>query len=132
VRVRAGKFLAGLLEPVGRRNGWQLAEAVGERGPNGMQRLLRTARWDADAVRDDLRAYEVEHLGGVCWRYWRCCPQSSVSTDDTGRAGGGNAKPRSAAATTNAASGLKVPLEYCQIPPAPSHRPKGSNRPSRH
>jgi SRSO17 transposase len=28
-----------------------------------VQRLLRTARWDAEAVRDDLRAYVVEHLG---------------------------------------------------------------------
>jgi SRSO17 transposase len=63
VRTRAGKFLAGLLEPVERRNGWQLAEALGERSPDGVQRLLRTARWDADAVRDDLRAYVIEHLG---------------------------------------------------------------------
>lgn len=28
-----------------------------------MQRLLRYARWDADAVRDGLRAYAAEHLG---------------------------------------------------------------------
>ncbi len=28
-----------------------------------MQRLLRYARWDADAVRDDIRAYAAEHLG---------------------------------------------------------------------
>lgn len=28
-----------------------------------MRRLLRYARWDADAVRDDLRAYAVEPLG---------------------------------------------------------------------
>jgi SRSO17 transposase len=63
VRARAGKFLAGLLEPLERHNGWQLAEALGERSPDGMQRLLRTARWDAGAVRDDLRAYVVEHLG---------------------------------------------------------------------
>jgi SRSO17 transposase len=63
VRARAGKFLAGLLDPVERRNGWQLAEQLGERSPDGVQRLLRTARWDADAVRDDLRAYVVEHLG---------------------------------------------------------------------
>jgi hypothetical protein len=28
-----------------------------------MQRLLRYARWDADAVRNDLRAYTAEHLG---------------------------------------------------------------------
>jgi SRSO17 transposase len=63
VRTRAGRYLAGLLAPVERRNGWQLAEALGERSPDGVQRLLRTARWDADAVRDDLRAYVVEHLG---------------------------------------------------------------------
>ena len=63
VRARAGRFLAGLLEPVERRNGWQLAEQLGERSPDGVQRLLRTARWDAEAVRDDLRSYVVEQLG---------------------------------------------------------------------
>ena len=63
VRERAGRFLSGLLGPVERRNGWQLAEQTGETAPDGVQRLLRTARWDADAVRDDLRAYVVEHLG---------------------------------------------------------------------
>src|SRR5215212_4427706 len=63
VRARAGKFLTGLLDPLERRNGWQLAEALGEHSPDGVQRLLRTARWDAEAVRDDLRAYVVEHLG---------------------------------------------------------------------
>lgn len=63
VRSRAGRYLAGLLGPVERRNGWQLAEQLGERSPDGVQRLLRTARWDAEAVRDDLRAYVVEHLG---------------------------------------------------------------------
>jgi SRSO17 transposase len=63
VRARAGRVLAGVLEPLERRNGWQLAEAVGERTPDGVQRLLRTARWDADDARDDLRAYVVAHLG---------------------------------------------------------------------
>lgn len=63
VRDRAGRFLAGLLAPLDRRNGWQVAEALGERSPDGVQRLLRTARWDAEAVRDDLRDYVVEHLG---------------------------------------------------------------------
>ena len=46
-----------------RKNGWQLAEAVGEAGPQGVQRLLNAATWDAEGVRDDLRAYVVEHLG---------------------------------------------------------------------
>ncbi len=63
VRERARRYLAGLLGPVERRNSWQLAEHLGERHPRGVQRLLDAARWDADAVRDDVRAYVVEHLG---------------------------------------------------------------------
>jgi SRSO17 transposase len=53
-RVRA--YLEGLLSPVERKNGWQLAERAGEARPYGMQRLLAGAKWDAEAVRDDLRA----------------------------------------------------------------------------
>jgi SRSO17 transposase len=75
VRARAGRFLAGLLDPVERRNGWQLAEHVGERNPDGVQRLLRPARWEAEAVRDDLRAYVVEHLGD---------PTAVLVIDETG------------------------------------------------
>ena len=63
VRRRVGGFLRGLLGPVERKNGWQLAEQAGDSTPDGMQRLLNHARWDADAVRDDVRAYVVEHLG---------------------------------------------------------------------
>jgi SRSO17 transposase len=62
-RSRARRFLEGLLAPVERKNGWQLAEALGERGPRGIQRLLSEADWDQDAVRDDLRAYVLAHLG---------------------------------------------------------------------
>jgi SRSO17 transposase len=63
VRRRVVGFLRGLLGDVDRKNGWQLAEQAGETTPDGMQRLLTTARWDADAVRDDVRAYVVEQLG---------------------------------------------------------------------
>jgi SRSO17 transposase len=62
-RRRALAYLRGLLAPLGRKNGWQLAEAAGDRTPDGMQDFLSRMRWDADAVRDDLRAYVVEHLG---------------------------------------------------------------------
>jgi SRSO17 transposase len=62
-RTRAARFLQGLLAPVERKNGWQLAERVGEQGPHGVQRLLGEADWDEEAVRDDLRAYVAEHLG---------------------------------------------------------------------
>lgn len=75
VRHRAGRYLAGLLEPIERRNGWQLAEVLGEATPDGVQRLLRTARWDAEAVRDDLRSYVVEHLGD---------PAAVLVIDETG------------------------------------------------
>jgi hypothetical protein len=57
------RYLAGLLARVERKDGWQVAEAIGERGPQGVQRLLNAAVWDAEAVRDDLRAYVLEHLG---------------------------------------------------------------------
>src|SRR3954451_18450504 len=56
-RRRALAYLRGLLAPVERKNGWQLAEAAGDRAPDGMQDFLGRMRWDADAVRDDLRAY---------------------------------------------------------------------------
>lgn len=64
-RERAKRYLAGLLGRAERKNGWQLAEALGEGGPQGVQRLLNAAVWDADDVRDDLRGYVVEHLGDM-------------------------------------------------------------------
>jgi hypothetical protein len=51
-RERARRYLLGLLGRVERKNGWQLAEAIGERDPQGAQRLLDAAKWDADAVRE--------------------------------------------------------------------------------
>ncbi len=63
VRERLRRYLFGLLDRVERKNGWQLAEAIGDTDPQGVQRLLRVARWDADAVRDDLREYVLAHLG---------------------------------------------------------------------
>jgi DDE superfamily endonuclease len=62
-RQRVLAYLRGLLGNVGRKNGWQLTEHAGEATPDGMQRLLATATWDPDLVRDDLGAYVVEHLG---------------------------------------------------------------------
>ena len=63
VRKRAQRFLEGLLAPVERKNGWQLAEQLGEHGPRGVQRLLGEADWDEEAVRDDLCRYVIDHVG---------------------------------------------------------------------
>jgi SRSO17 transposase len=74
-RRRALAYLQGLLGQVQRKNGWQLAEHAGEATPDGMQRLLATARWDPDQLRDDLRAFVVEHLGD---------PGAVLVVDETG------------------------------------------------
>src|SRR5438270_266328 len=62
-RRRALAYLQGILSSTERKNGWQLAEHAREATPYGMQRLLSSAVWDADLVREDLRAYVLEQLG---------------------------------------------------------------------
>jgi SRSO17 transposase len=62
-RGRALSYLQGILSETSRKNGWQLAEHAREATPYGMQRLLSQAVWDADLVRDELRAYALERLG---------------------------------------------------------------------
>jgi len=56
-------YVRGLLSDAKRKNGWQLAEQAGYRQPRAIQRVLDRSGWDADAVRDDLRAFVVEALG---------------------------------------------------------------------
>src|ERR671931_305982 len=59
----AGEYVHGLLGPVERKNGWQLAEHAGHRHPRTIQRVLDRSAWDADAVRDDLRVQVIAELG---------------------------------------------------------------------
>ncbi|MER7211449.1 transposase [Streptosporangium sp. NPDC000239] len=63
VRLRARSCLQGLLSGLQRTTGWSLAEHAGEATPDGIQRLFSTAKWDVDAVRDDIRTYVIDHLG---------------------------------------------------------------------
>jgi SRSO17 transposase len=63
VRTRVGRYLQGLLASVERKNGWQMAEELGEANAHGVQRLLEEADWDEEAVRDELRTYVIEQLG---------------------------------------------------------------------
>jgi SRSO17 transposase len=74
-RRTARLFLLGLLSGVERKNCWSLAEQAGLTDPQPMQRLLREAVWDADAVRDDVRDLVVEHLG---------TPGAVLVVDETG------------------------------------------------
>src|SRR6266700_1476687 len=55
-RQRALAYLKGIIGSIERKNGWQLAEHAGEARPDGMHRLLNSAVWDENLVRDDRRA----------------------------------------------------------------------------
>lgn len=61
-RRRSHADLRALLSSCERKNGWQRAELLGETTPDGVQRLLNAADWDADLVRDDLPRYVSQHL----------------------------------------------------------------------
>ena len=74
-RRRARLYLLGLLSGAERKNSWTIAEQAGDLSPDGMQRLLNFYRWDADAVRDDLRGYVLDHLAD---------PAGVVVADETG------------------------------------------------
>jgi SRSO17 transposase len=57
-------YVRGLLAPLERRNGWTIAEHAGRRSPNAVQEMLYSPCWDPDRVRDDVRDYVIEALGG--------------------------------------------------------------------
>src|SRR5215213_7374643 len=101
-RRRPLAYLRGLLAPLERKNGWQLAEAAGDPTPDGVQDFLSRMRWDAEAVRDDLRAYVVEHLGD---------PEAVLVLDETGflKKGGRSA------GVQRQYSGTAGRIENCQI-----------------
>ena len=101
-RRRALAYLRGLLSPVEGKNGWQLAEQVGDATPDGVQRLLYNYRWDADLVRDDLKGYVVEHLG---------CSDGVVVVDETGFL----KKGEKSAGVQRQYSGTAGRIENCQI-----------------
>src|SRR3954449_10765176 len=101
-RRRLLAYLRGLLAPLGRKNGWQLAEAAGDRTPDGMRDFLSRMRWDAEAVRDDLRAYVVEHLGD---------PEAVLVLDETGFV----KKGARSAGVQRQYSGTAGRIENCQI-----------------
>src|SRR5437763_14688677 len=64
-RGQAGRYLEGLLGPVERKSGWQLAEAIGDARPWRTQRVLSHVLWDEEAARDLCREHVVERLGAA-------------------------------------------------------------------
>jgi SRSO17 transposase len=102
VRQRSARYLRSLLGPVERKNGWQLAAAIGEADPNGAQRLLYEARWDEDAVRDELERFVAGYLGD---------PTGILVVDETGFLKQGS----KSVGVKRQYSGTAGKIENCQI-----------------
>ena len=101
-RQRASAYLQGLLSSADRKNSWQVAEACGEPTPYGFQYLLNRADWDADAVRDALCTYVIQHLGD---------PHGVLVLDETGFV----KKGRHSAGVARQYTGTVGKVEHCQI-----------------
>jgi SRSO17 transposase len=61
-RKHAEQYIRGLLSPLARKNGWTIAEYVGEQEPKALQRFLNVSPWDANALLALNRDYSMEHL----------------------------------------------------------------------
>jgi SRSO17 transposase len=101
-REQAGRYLEGLLGPVERKNGWQLAEHLGDARPWRTQRVLSHVLWDEEAARDLCRDYVVEHLGD---------PEAVLVVDETGFV----KKGRHSAGVARQYCGTVGKVENCQI-----------------
>jgi SRSO17 transposase len=101
-RRRARAFVLGLLSGLRRKNCWTIAELAGDLSPDGMHHLLAGARWDADAIRDDLRGYVVEYLGSA---------DAVLVVDETGDVKKGTAS----AGVQRQYSGTAGRVENCQV-----------------
>jgi SRSO17 transposase len=101
-RERVKAYLRGLISPVERKNGWQLAEEAGETTPYAMQYLLNRAVWESDQVRDQLQAYVRERIGD---------PSGIYVLDETGFL----KKGKKSVGVQRQYSGTAGRVENCQI-----------------
>jgi SRSO17 transposase len=101
-RQRARQYLQGLLSPAERKNGWQLAEMVGDTTPYGLQQFLYRSVWEADGLCDDLRQYVVAQVGDA---------EALLIVDETGFVKKGNRS----AGVQRQYSGTAGRIENCQV-----------------
>src|SRR5258708_5998948 len=99
---RALSYVRGLMSEISRKNGWQVAEEVGEATPYAMQHLLDRARWDCDGVRDELRTSISQALAD---------PHGVLVIDETGFL----KKGRKSVGVQRQYSGTAGRIENCQV-----------------
>lgn len=101
-REQAVKYVQALMGAAARRNGWQLAEAIGDPTPDRVQRLLYSADWSADEARDRLMQFTIERFGSA---------EGIGVLDDTGFLKKGTAS----VGVARQYSGTAGKIENCQI-----------------
>jgi SRSO17 transposase len=101
-RAHSRQYLEGLLAPIERKNGWTIAEYVGEKEPKAMQRFLNLTTWNADDLRDLNLDYVIENVGD---------PDGILIADPTGFA----KKGRKSAGVQRQYSGTLGRVDNCQI-----------------
>lgn len=101
-RRHAEQYVRGLLSPIARKNGWTIAEYVGEKEPKALQRFLNLATWDADDLCDVVCDYGMKHLAD---------PNAVLVADPTGFA----KKGRKSAGVQRQYSGTLGRIDNCQI-----------------
>jgi SRSO17 transposase len=101
-RRQAGLYLEALLSGAQRKNGWQLAEQIGDARPWRTQRVLSHVQWDQDAARDLCRGYVIEYIGS---------PDGVLVVDETGFL----KKGTHSAGVARQYSGTAGQVDNCQI-----------------
>ena len=101
-RERVKAYLRGLLSPIERKNGWQLAEEAGLPTPYAMQYLLNRAVWESDEVRDQLQTYVREIMADA---------EGMLVIDETGFL----KKGKKSVGVQRQYSGTAGRIENCQI-----------------
>lgn len=96
------QYLQGLLAPLTRKNSWTISEFTGERRPTAIQRFINLTAWDADGLRDEVRAYAMEYFAD---------PQAVLIADPTGFA----KKGKKSAGVQRQYSGTLGRIDNCQI-----------------
>jgi SRSO17 transposase len=101
-KKHAEQYVRGLLSPMARKNGWTIAEYVGELEPAALQRFLNLSPWDADALLGLNREYAMEHLAS---------PAAILVADPTGFA----KKGTKSVGVQRQYSGTLGRIDNCQI-----------------
>jgi len=101
-RRHAQQYLQGLLAPLQRKNGWTMAEYVGEHEPKALQRFLNLTPWSVDELVVLNREYAMEILAS---------PSAILVADPTGFA----KKGKRSVGVQRQYSGTLGRVDNCQI-----------------